>query len=851
MSTKGIDVKYNLAEMLSAISRVIPVAEWLESSAYDELVEIDLNADRYRIISYVTDKDSHVADEGRFSDMCQFVIDRLVHPEDVTRYAAFVEATTLMQRLAESKHSGVLVDSFRFRIKGGSWRWVEVCIIGGRVHGFASGIVRLYTFDIQAQVERSESELIQQNAAARLFRNDKTNLLWERSFFLMAEKRRGEVEAKDWCVIAIDIDHFSLFNDWYGRETGDHLLSRMGEELTLAEEKSTGIAGYLGQDDFCLFAPYDPDRLTNLYTRLGNIITELTSAIGFKPVFGICITDESTPIIDLLDRARFALDYAKTDYKTDICLYEPEMHDRNESEYRILLDFQQGIRENQFITYLQPQCRVSTGKIIGAEALVRWLKPDGTIVPPDEFIPVLEHHGFITDLDCYVWDRVCNGISNWIKSGHTPIPISVNVSQEDFYNIDVAEHFKQLVEKYELPTSLLKIEITESAFVEDSDSFFEVIKQLRDFGFMVLMDDFGSGYSSLNRLGNLNVDVIKLDADFFRADNEGKHKVIHIVESIINMTKTMAIPIICEGVETQEQIDFLESLGCRYVQGYYFYRPMPASDFMQLIDNGTELDESGFVAKQNEQLRIREFLDQNINSDAMLNRILGPVAFYLWHEDDIDIIRFNEQFYEAVGVPDFDDRLLRIQQFVPADDVPKLFDLVKRATQDSLNGASDIIGFYKSDGSLSRFMMQMYYLGENSEGKRFYGSVQDVTEITDLHTELRILSDRLQTSIMFMRWQNDAWHFKVIIHGLVDETGLTQDEFQRQLDDGTLLACINEDDYKALFQAAKTAFHSESDFFGFFNLDNGSGQSKRFKIEADRVKDVSGEGSYIIKMIVV
>ena len=280
---------------------------------------------------------------------------------------------------------------------------------------------------------------------------------------------------------------------------------------------------------------------------------------------------------------------------------------------------------------------------------------------------------------------------------------------------------------------------------------------------------------------------------------------------------------------------------------------LPASSigFMELIGSGEELDDSGFVVKQNEQVRIREFLDQNIYSDAMLNKILGPVAFYLWHDDDIDIVRCNEQFYEAVGVPDFSIRLLRIQQFVPTDDVPRFYDLLKRATLDSMNGASDVIGFYKTDGSLSRFMMQMFYLGEGEEGKRFYGSVRDVTELTELHSELRVLSERLQTSIMFMRWQNDDWHFKVIIHGLEEETGLTQDEFQSQLDDGTFLASINKDDYKALFQAAREAMHSEADFFGFFSFETDKAQDKRFKIEADRVKDVSSEGSYIVKLNVI
>ena len=847
----GCCMKSDYLETLSVISGDMSIVDWLENSDYDELVEIDLNADRYRIVAFVTDKSANAPNEGRFTQLCQFTVDHLVNPEDAARYRAFVDGQTLQKRLEESSVSGVIAGNFRFMARNGSWRWVELCFIGNGAHGFEPGVVRLYAFDIQAQKNRVPERVDSRTGQRKLYRNDRTNLLWEQSFFIEAQRRLDEVDASEWCLIAIDIDHFTLFNDWYGRDIGDALLERVGEELGVAERVSTGVAGYLGQDDFCLVAPYNTDRMANLYNRLSGIMGELTSTIGFKPIFGVCIADNDTPILDLLDRAKIALGYAENDFKTDICLYESEMFERDESEYRVLLDFQQGLAENEFDIYLQPQCRISSGKIVGVEALVRWIKPDGSIVAPVDFIPVLEKHGFITDLDCYVWEQLCSNLHNWISEGRTPIPASVNVSQDDFYNIDVADYFIQLVKQYEIPTSLLKIEITESAIAEDSELVIEAIRQLREAGFVVLMDDFGSGYSSLNKLGSLNVDVIKLDAGFFRMDEQGERKGIRIVESIVNMAKTMALPIICEGVETQEQIDFLDSLGCRYIQGYYFYRPMPVSEFEELIGDGTRLDERGFDMKLNEQMRLREFLDQNVYSDAMLNNILGPVAFYLWRGDSVDIIRFNEQFYEAVGVPDFNTRLSAIEQFSPANDVPKLFDLFERATKDSLNGAQDIIGFYRTDGSLSRFMMHVYYLGENDEGKRFYGSVRDVTEITELQIELQLISERLSTSILFMRWQGDGWHFKVIIHGLENELGLTPNQFQAELNSGAFLSRIHGEDHKRITAVARKSTHSGNDFHSTLTLENGRGEAVQLNLEADRVKDSSGDASYIVKLTVL
>lgn len=839
-------MKPTMLDLFEAIGDAFPIADWLSYSAYDELIEIDLSIGRYRILDFVDYKDAHAASEGDFSELVQFTLDNLILPEDSESYLRFVDPKTLLERTSHSKVPGVLIGDFRFKIRTGEWRWVQLCLLSGVEHGFGDNIVRMFTFDVQVQKDRSSALQPGLQSKSTLLRDEKTGLLWDRSFFLEANKRLSEVDQTEWCAIAIDMDHFSLFNDWYGRDKGDLLLARLGEELGVAENRLGGVAGYLGQDDFCFIAPYHPDKISNLYNRLSGLITELTSAIGFKPIFGVCVLDDKTPFLDQFDHAKLALDYARTDYKTDIYLYEPSMQEKDEREYRILLDFQRALNENEFIIYLQPQCRISSGKIIGVEALVRWLKPNGEIVPPVDFIPVLEKHGFITDLDCYVWEMVCKNLRVWIDSGHQPIPASVNVSQDDFYNIDVADFFEQLIAEYNVPPSLLKIEITESAFADNSTALSDTIKRLRDAGFTVLMDDFGSGYSSLNRLGNLNVDVIKLDAAFFRMDETGKRKGIRIVESIVNMAKTMALPIICEGVETKEQIEFLDSLGCRYVQGFYYYRPMSVNDFETLIGDGVELDDRGLVMKQNEQIRIREFLDQNVYSDAMLNSILGPVAFYLWNGDNVDIIRFNEQFYEAVGIPDFAERLDGIQQFVPENDRPKFIKLFERATIDQLNGASDIVGFYKSDGTLSRFMLRMYYLGENEEGKRFYGSARDVTEITDLQTELALLSDRLSTSIVFMRWLKDRWAFKVIIHGLADEMGLSREDFQQELDDGRFLERIDKKDFDGLYQAVKKSIHADTDFLKTITLSCGDGNDALFKLEAGRMKDSTGDASYII-----
>ena len=847
-------MKSGILNTLSAISGKMTIVEWLNSTMFDELVEIDVINDEYRTANHAEDKFVNAPAEGTFSDLYQFTLDHLIHPDDYESYASFVNIDTIQARLDQPDSTGVpgiILNQLRFKRKRGGWRWVELCVIGGEQHGFAPGIIRLYTFSIEPldnDATKDGTGDPNNLDSPQPYRDKKTGLLGEQDFFNKAEAVLAELNGPNWCVIAIDLDHFSLFNDWYGRKTGDELLARIGTELALAERTSGGLAGYLGQDNFCFFAPYEEKRIANLYNRLSALIAELATAIGFKPVFGISMTNGRTSFIDVFDEAKLAQEYADADYKTDICLFEADMREKSEGEYRILLDFQQGLAENEFVVYLQPQCRVSSGTIVGVEALTRWVKRDGTIVPPMEFIPALEKHGFITDLDCYIWERVCSQLREWLDGGHKAVPVSVNVSQYDFFTIDVAEQFARLIEKYDIPPSLLKIEITESAFAEGSSSIEEAITQLRTLGFTVLMDDFGSGYSSLNRLSNLNVDVIKLDANFLKMEGDDKRKDIHIVESIISMAKTMALPIICEGVETKEQVEFLDGLGCRYIQGFYFYRPMSSADFEKLIGNGDLIDDQGFVTKQNEQFRIKEFLDENVYSDTMLNTILGPVAYYLWHDDDIDIIRFNEQFYESVDVPNFNERVTSIQQFTPKCDVPKLFNLFERASQDQLNGASDIVGFYRTDGSLSRFMMRLYYLGESAEGKRFYGSVRDITEIAELKIQLDLLSNRLPTTILFMRQMNEKWNLRIIIHGLVEETGLTKDRFQSELDDGSFFDRLGEGEMDRLLASAHEAIAHSTDFVGSITLANGNGGTTHLDLEANFVQDSVGDASYVVKL---
>ena len=248
----------------------------------------------------------------------------------------------------------------------------------------------------------------------------------------------------------------------------------------------------------------------------------------------------------------------------------------------IVRDMEFALQEGQFCIYMQPVYNLRTNRIVSAEALVRWNHPTNGTISPGKFIPVFERNGFIVRLDRFVWEEACRFLRAKKDRGDKVIPVSVNVSRLNFYNLDLIEYLMQLVKKYELETWMLKLEVTESAYTDNPHQLMMVVRELRLHGFPVLMDDFGSGYSSLNMLKDLPVDVLKIDMGFVR-EIERSGRASAIIRSIVSMAQNLDMGIVVEGVETKPQVDFLGSIGCEKIQGYYFSRPLPEKEFDGLL----------------------------------------------------------------------------------------------------------------------------------------------------------------------------------------------------------------------------------------------------------------------------
>lgn len=564
--------------------------------------------------------------------------------------------------------------------------------------------------------------------------NPLTGLYNSQGFFRQAGPFIKKLTPNTFCMAAMDIEHFRLFNKFYGREAGDQLLIYIADHLKHLQECQDGLAGYFGNDDFCIIMPHDQKEIEKLRDDLSKSILQRSNMAGFRPALGICVIDDIRLSPETIyDHATLALSQVPGSSSDRIRVYDPGMENKLEQEWMLLTEIKQALEREEFTFFAQPQCDISTGRIVGAESLVRWQHPAKGIIPPGAFIPVLEKNGFIVHLDKYIWKKVCQWMRSWIDKGYSPVPISINISRIDILSMNVPEYLLELIRAYGLPPKLIKAEITESAYAEEDDTVLSTVKRLREAGFLVMMDDFGSGYSSLNMLKSIEVDVLKIDMRFLDMNEQDEQKGISILESIVNMARLLGIPTIVEGVETPQHERFLQSIGCRYTQGYYYYRPLPIDQFELLISDERKLDFGGLWCKQVEALHTREFLDGNLFTDAMVNNILGAAAFYDVYENQIEITRVNDQYFRMSGISSNEEmnNNKKFWNHVRDDDRPLLFSLFERAYENHPESAEGYIHYLRVDGKVLWVYMRIFFLRENEGHKVFYGSLVDMTSMRE------------------------------------------------------------------------------------------------------------------------
>ena len=719
-----------------------------EPSSYDELFELNLTDDAYKILYHEPGKFTTPPLEGRISDMFPDVRDRMIHPEDRDRFHAFWDFDTLLDRIEQA--GGALRGEFRKHLESGAWSWTSLTVAPVKRGGSGERVVMCFIADIEEEMQRRTDQAERSQIQLLRERDQLTGLYNAATFYDKAEHLVADMPDIAYDAAYIDIEHFKIYNEWHGREAGDAILRAIASRIGEIARKHGGIAGYLGGDDFTLLLPHGLIDEKRVESELKKEPFDSEDTIGFQPAFGVCAIDSpDVSVVTACDHAMIAMNSVKGAYTKRIAWYEAEMTEEMETEAKILLEVKRALTNHEFVLHWQPQCNTRTERIVGLEALVRWQHPSRGIVMPGAFIPVLERNNFIASLDLYVWEEACRHIRSWIDRGGVPIPVSVNISRADLYAIDVVEALEGLVSRYDLDHRLLELEITESAYAED-EKMADAVARLKGLGFTILMDDFGSGYSSLNMLKDINVDVLKIDMRFLDRDDRRSKD---IMESVIRMARWLDLPVIAEGVETREQVNFLLDVGCSYAQGYYYARPMEAAAFEALLTDGSKVQHEQCALQDARRpiLDFRDLLHENTISDRMLSSIIGSVALYSYADGDLRLIRGNEAYRrliatlgEGVNGAEEGGSLL---PFVHDEDRDALVAAAEETVRSCPDDGVEVVVRRMGTNGCHWHKMRLFHLNTTNGSATVYGSVTDVTERMEYMEALRKSEQRFEMTL--------------------------------------------------------------------------------------------------------
>ena len=577
-----------------------------------------------------------------------------------------------------------------------------------------------------------------------------TGLLGKEAFFDEAAAYLRHSGAREDSIVCFDVDHFKLFNDLHGLDCGDELLRYLGRALALrfSPDGAQPLAR-LAADTFALCATgIRPERVERILVDISSECPNGIDAIVRAGVYRI--EDPASPVSIMCDRAVIALRTVKGSYFDRVALYDPGMREALVLEREVVAGIESALREDRIELFLQPKCNIRTGKIVGAEALARWRHPERGIVAPGEFIPLIERNGLVRSLDLRVWEKTAAWIRGLIDEGVQPVPVSVNVSRADIYLVDVAAELHALVERYGIEPSLIEVEITESAYSERPDRIVAAFDELAERGFTVLMDDFGSGYSSLNMLKDINVDVLKIDMRFLDRDDRRSKD---IMESVIRMARWLDLPVIAEGVETREQVNFLLDVGCSYAQGYYYARPMEAAAFEALLTDGSKVQHEQCALQDARRpiLDFRDLLHENTISDRMLSSIIGSVALYSYADGDLRLIRGNEAYRrliatlgEGVNGAEEGGSLL---PFVHDEDRDALVAAAEETVRSCPDDGVEVVVRRMGTNGCHWHKMRLFHLNTTNGSATVYGSVTDVTERMEYMEALRKSEQRFEMTL--------------------------------------------------------------------------------------------------------
>ncbi len=640
-------------------------------------------------------------------------------------YSTQDTADTIKQRILDIsilEHPEVYFEDLPF-IVDGQPRWCGV----GFVYPVPGDKISVTFTDIHNNVVR------QRNLAQMSEYDQLTGLLNRFGFEKLVSDRikRDEagVIAGEYAMACFDVLKFKAVNDLFGATTGDKLILHIAQVVKSVVQD--GVVSHPGADRFMFFVHAKGEELQNLVDQILEEIIDFDVPFEIACNMGIYVTGGRVHSVDtMIDRAVLAQAKIKGSYTIKYNYYTEELRNTMLGEQEIVGMMSSALQDKHFVVYYQPQFSHSTGMLLGAEALVRWKHPEKGIISPGVFIPIFERNGFITKLDMYVFEQVCAFQRKCLDNKLVTVPISTNFSRHDIYLTDFVERLEEIRTRYEVPVKYLRVEITESAVMGSNAVVNQTVEKLHQYGYIVEMDDFGSGYSSLNVLKDIELDVIKLDM-MFLSEQAQSNKGGTILSSVVRMAKWLRMPVIAEGVETVKQADFLRSIGCDYIQGYLYSRPIPEEEFVQML-SGSTVGATVPQMRLIDTLNACDFWDPKSQETLIFSNYVGAAAIFDYHDGKVEMLRVNQKYLRELGMNLSEKEIINLNLMEALEDNSKkvyagMLDRAIETMEEQecevwINVNSPCCG---SERMCIRAVVSM--IGKSDENYLFYAMIRNVT----------------------------------------------------------------------------------------------------------------------------
>lgn len=561
-----------------------------------------------------------------------------------------------------------------------------------------------------------------------------TGILNKSKFFYNTRNMLNIFGTEDFAFIRIDIEKFQLINSFFGMDEGDNLLKYMADYLQNVEKEYRYITyGRIEADIFAVCFSYKSEKeITDFVKKFTNQMEKYPLDFGITPFFGVyLVKNRDLSINEMYDKANLASKNCKGNYIQNYFFYTKEMSEEIIKEQHIINNMKNALKNEEFVLYLQPKYELQRNSIAGAEVLVRWITADGRMISPGEFIPVFERNGFILKLDQYVWEKTCQLLAGWRDEGSKIFPVSVNISRVSLYNPKIVDVICGLTEKYNIPPEWLQLELTESAYTGNPKAIKEMMEQLQKKGFSILMDDFGSGYSSLNVLKDIAVDVLKIDMKFLDGSgDDGRSE--NILASVVRMAKWLNMPVVAEGAERKEQVSFLHSIGCEYVQGFYFARPMPVKEYEKLLYEQPYFEDDETRRTSNDTNAI---WTANMQMEMIFSNMMQAAAIYEYSDGNIEVVRVNDAYFDMFGYHDTDRVHKEIEGSIDHFDRERFMDTFAQVVENQSTAECEVKRFLES-GREIWIKLRLKYINRVGERHIIFGCIDDITVQREMDNEL-------------------------------------------------------------------------------------------------------------------